>query len=231
MDFRLARMSDFMKTTIRTWWIEPTGNWGMGPGHDSKPAEAAIYGAAVSNPWGYLSTLAAQRLDESIVHGDHGVAAFMRDGCSIVVHEFIADSYARVSPQDMERLCHWWIAIRESPDFTNPNAEFEPIEIEYDLDIPDDLHPDFSFAAYIAEEWCPSGDWTRVKKIDDLNAVYVWEPDGKQRSMIVSYDEIEHDVAYDDRFVLGSKGTTFEELHTAFTAGIRTDPADLRMWQ
>ena len=172
-----------------------------------------------------------QRREPSKVSGANGVAVHARDGMCVVLHTYIQGGYARLHPEQLERLCHWWIAIEESLDFTNPNAEFEPIEIEYDLDIPDDLHPDFSFAAYIAEEWCPSGDWARAKKIDDLNAVYVWEPEGKQRSMIVSYDEIEQDVSYDDRFVLGSKGTTFEELHTAFTAGIRTDPADLRMWQ
>ena len=230
MELRLARVIDHMKTTIRASWFELTSHMTMGPGADSEPAEAAISGA-VESPALFLKQLDKQRLDETVINGSNGVAAFMRDGWCIVVHQYIKDSYARVSPEEMERLCHWSIAIRDSPDFTNANAEFEPIEIEYDLDIPDDLHPDFSFAAYIAEEWCPSGDWTRAKKIDDLNAVFVWEPEGKQRSMIVSYDEIEQDVSYDDRFVLGSKGTTFEELHTAFTAGIRTDPADLRMWQ
>ena len=173
------------------------------------------------------------KIDELVATGTCSVianesAAFARDNvCCIVRYHPEGDTFACLRSEELERLCKWWIAIEDSPDFTNPNAEFEPIEIEYDLNIPDDLHPDFTFAVYVAETWCQSGDWTRAKKIDDLNAVYVWEPEGKQRSMIVSYDEIEKDVAYDDRFVLGSQGTTFEELHAAYTAGIRTNPADL----
>ena len=220
-----------MKTTIRAAWFELTSQHVMGPGREATPAEAAISTAAESSPSLFLNNLRQPHVDADGISYGRGVAGYMRDGWCIFVHEFIKDSYARVHPDEMIRLSDWWIAVQKSPNFKNPDAEFEPIEIEYDLDIPDELHPDFTFAVYIAEEWCPSGNWKRAKKIDDVNAVYVWEPDGKQRSMIVSYDEIEKDVAYDDRFVLGSQGTTFEELHTAFTAGIRTDPADLRMWQ
>lgn len=211
-----------MKTTLFASWDSNQHSFEKTIGPDKASPEYAILNSTKPNAKHFLLRLEEQRRDESITQGVNDVAVFMRDGMCILVNQFVHDGYARVHPDELERLCHWWIAIKESPDFKNPDAEFEPIEIEYDLDIPDELHPDFTFAVYIAEERFPSGDWVRANKIDDLNAVYVWEPDGKKRSMIVSYDEIDQDLQYPDRCVLGSEGTTFEELHAAFTAGLRT---------
>ena len=224
----MAAVVSNMKAILQVAWDSELGSWTRSIQAESPSDSEYVLLHIVRG-----ARLMTGNIDELVATGTCGFianesAAFARDNaCCVVRYHPEGDTIVCLSSDELDRLCRWWIAIEDSPDFTNPDAQFEPIEIEYNLNIPDDLNPDFVFAVYVAEAWCKSGEWKRAKKIDDLNAVYVWEPDGKQRSMIVSYDEIEQDVAYEDRFVLGSKGTTFEELHAAYTAGIRTNPADL----
>lgn len=220
MEHRLARLRGIVSTiTVSTVWVDANGRWAPTV-LEGTGSEFLLTAAIASDATGIISRLGNGLRDREILSFLY-TRVIVRSEMIILVDDF-RDLYARVGPSEFERLCRWWIAIKDSPGFTDPDAHFDPIDIEYDQDVPDDLHPDFRFAIYIAEDFYESGNWTRAQKLEDLNAVYVWEPEGEQRSMIVSYDEIERDVAYDDRYLLGSPGTTLEELQTAFSAGLRT---------
>ena len=65
------------------------------------------------------------------VAGGEGENIAFENGMCVMTHTYMEDQRAVVHPDEVLRLIDWRLRIMESPDFKNPDADFEPIEIEY----------------------------------------------------------------------------------------------------
>ena len=66
-----------------------------------------------------------------MVTGGEGENLALENGMCVMTHNYNEDQKAIVHPDELIKLIDWRLAIMESPDFKNPDARFDPIEIEY----------------------------------------------------------------------------------------------------
>ena len=50
----------------------------------------------------------------------------------MIENDYLDEFRVQIAPSELLRLLGWRIEIMESEDFQNPDANFEPIEVEYD---------------------------------------------------------------------------------------------------
>lgn len=79
-----------------------------------------------------IAAAAEAGVDKARITGSEYINIAFQDGMCAVTHDLDEEKQALVHPDELLRLIAWRLRIMESPDFNNPDAVFEPIEIEYE---------------------------------------------------------------------------------------------------
>lgn len=128
-----------MKTTVTeaVWWEANSGEWTFEPKDDNPGSFGALN---VLDP-AHIATLRQRREtliaavenveDNDWVTGGEGENIAFENGMFVITHNYMEEQQAIVHPDELIKLIDWRLAIMESPDFKNPDAKFDPIEIEY----------------------------------------------------------------------------------------------------
>ena len=136
-----------MNYLIEATWLdlETTGRWDaalvkQARGRNPDPAGFPSNLLNVSTAYDlreYQSRIAetengAQDID--YVLGLNGVNVGFRGGVFVLTHDYYSEgAETLISPEDLVRLIDWRIAIIESDDFNNPDADFGSIEVDLEI--------------------------------------------------------------------------------------------------
>ena len=119
------------------WWEADSGEWTHKSGESDPSAIGALNILTFALPHDLRKSREAildavdKGEDNEWITGGEGPNVAFENGMCVMTHNYFEDQQAIVHPDELIKLIDWRIAIMESPDFKNPNAQFDPIEIEY----------------------------------------------------------------------------------------------------
>ncbi len=135
-----------MKFVFAAKWFqfEDSGSWTVGVETDDPhpTADASSFPADFVrvSAWAlarYREQIAAAvegRDDDGYVAGADGVNVGFRGGVFVLTHDYYSEgAETLISSEDLVRLIDWRIAIIESDDFNNPDADFGSIEVDLEI--------------------------------------------------------------------------------------------------